>query len=115
MATIQFESRALLMIKSNSKIKINNFNKQTIELEQKKGSTFSNIFKKGSRYRIKTPVSTAAVRGTQFSIIIKKGKTSIKLLKGKLKAIPIVNGFNKAPANPSPAATKHIFTPTFES
>ena len=33
----------------------------------------------------------------------------------KLWAIPIVNGFNIAPAKPKPAATKHKQTPTIES
>jgi len=85
-AVIQFGDLALVTIKSNTVLKIENvaIKVNKIGLRQENGTSFSKLVKKGSDFSIKTPTIVASVRGTSFSLSFDRndGKTSISVLSG---------------------------------
>ncbi|MCU0847191.1 MAG: FecR domain-containing protein [Spirochaetes bacterium] len=85
-AVIQFGDLALVTIKSNTILKIENVAIQVnkIGLRQENGTSFSKLVKKGSDFSIKTPTVVASVRGTSFTLSFDRnaGKTSISVLSG---------------------------------
>ncbi len=90
-AIIQFSTGALITLKSKTKLEVSRLKygpsgKPVVALSQSRGSTFSKIVPNKAKYSIKTPTAVAGVRGTSFSVSVKKGKKSeIRLLKGKVE------------------------------
>ena len=90
-ATIQFSSGAIIILRQNAEISVQNLDRtdmsqNKIELEQTSGSTFSKIAKGKAEYKISSPTAVASVRGTSFSTTVQEnGTTEISLLKGKLE------------------------------
>lgn len=88
---LQFDDKALLTIRPNTRIKIASLVKSEngeskVHLAQYSGSTFNRVLKnKKVAYKIATPTTTAGVRGTSFSVSFDESKKSkIKLLDGKV-------------------------------
>jgi len=67
-------------------------NSEQTELNLEMGEVFSKVVKKlvkGDSYQIKTPTTVAAIRGTEFGVLERDGKSKISCLSGKVKVANI--------------------------
>jgi len=90
--SIQIGTNALLKIESNSKILMETvLSSKSIELFLKKGKVLINVSKllKGESFKVKTPVTVAAVRGTRFSVAYNKknSRAIVVVAKGKIAVV----------------------------
>ncbi|MEM4336895.1 MAG: FecR family protein [Candidatus Woesearchaeota archaeon] len=71
-ASVIFYESEILELQPNTEINLTQISKQNIEIEQKKGESWSRVSKlTGTKqYEIKTPNSVATVRGTGFGVFI---------------------------------------------
>lgn len=91
-AVIQFSKDALISIKANSQIQLNELaitseGKPVTSFYQSSGSTYSKVLTKGSKYIIRTRYAHAAVRGTSFGVWVSPASktTGLKVLKGSVE------------------------------
>lgn len=88
--TVQFGSKIIITIKSNTEILINEMNvsagKEKCSIDIRYGNIFNKISGGVNQYNVRTPTLVAAVRGTSFTVSCEKktGSSSVQLLKGKL-------------------------------
>lgn len=86
-ATIELKNVGKISLKPNSKLSLHSYSDSIIEVTQSSGRTFSRVDHKGVNFKIITPTSVAAVRGTTFEVSATDKTTNIKLLEGKLLVI----------------------------
>lgn len=85
-------NKAIIKIKANSKIKLlsltdNKKKKSGTKLKLFFGNVLSKItkLKRNQSFKIETPTAVAGVRGTEFSVLYKKGETTVKVFDGAVK------------------------------
>ena len=89
-AIVQFAGSVLVTLKANTKLVVSslkdgNGQPDQILLTQNQGSTFNKIISGKAKFGVATPTVTAGVRGTAFSILVRKDQSSsIQLLHGSL-------------------------------
>ncbi|MCP4136260.1 MAG: FecR domain-containing protein [bacterium] len=96
-AVIQFSQTALITVKSDSEVTMESFftkkgADEELTISQSRGTSFSKVLKKGTKYQVKTPTIVASVRGTSFEVAMSGEKAQVSLLKGKLDVAPIKAG-----------------------
>jgi len=101
-AVIQFSDSALITLKSNTVLKVNNLlrtktGKPIVDLLQVKGTSFNKIVPGKAKYSLRTPTVVAGVRGTSFKLTITKSKkVQIQLLRGKVAIAPVGKAAEKS-------------------
>jgi hypothetical protein len=111
-AVVQFGESSIISLKENSSFIVDSLavskDIDTITINQKIGSSFNKIVKKGTKYSLMTPTSVAAVRGTSFMCSVSEKGSTIKLSSGRVKVIPIIEGELKETASVEIEAGKKI-------
>ena len=138
-AVVTFFEGSTLTVESGSQVRVASLVKTSdggiqVSIEQSLGRTWASVQKlgSGSKFEIKTPTSTAAVRGTAFETIVETVNgvttTTIKTTEGEVVVQAVSGGQTtvgagqqvqvpeggQAPANPSPQAPgpRIRFTPS---
>ena len=138
-AVVTFFEGSTLTVQSGSQVRVASLTKTSdggiqVSIEQTLGRTWASVQKLGSssKFEIKTPTSTAAVRGTAFETVVETVNgvttTTIKTTEGEVVVQAVSGGQTtvgagqevqvpqggQAPANPSPQAPspRLRFTPS---
>ncbi len=88
-ASVVFFDSSVLRLDENTEVSIKKISKDSVELKQAAGQTWSRILKvSGIReYKIETPNTVATVRGTGFAVKVEDGDTKIVVKEGKVLAV----------------------------
>ena len=84
--SIVFFDSTVLRLDENTEVEVKRVTKDTIELKQATGQTWSRILKVSGiqDYKIETPNTVATVRGTGFAVEVSDGDTKIMVKEGKV-------------------------------
>jgi hypothetical protein len=84
----QFGSESLIQVEPNTEVILSSFfiDQGEASLALGKGKLFSNIrrLQKGESFKVQTRTSTAAVRGTEFSVLYKEGESVVAVNRGSI-------------------------------
>jgi len=98
MAVVQFNDNALMVVRSNSSVKLSSLRNSDgtlyVEIYQKEGNTFHKVIKGNTRYLVNTSTLKAAVEGTAFSVQTSEAESTsrVRLLQGTVNVSPKIVG-----------------------
>lgn len=94
LAVVQFDDNALMVIRSNSRLKLSSIKNEKgtlyVEIDQQEGNSFHKVIKGTTKYIVNTSTLKAAVKGTAFSVQTSEAESTsrVRLLEGTVNVSP---------------------------